>query len=212
MATLTSKLSLRKPTPNSERDWGYRLNESMDILDDALLTTSVSGVGEVYVYDEGDGSVTISGITEQYLHMRDEKTQGTDGGNFNSGSWIDRDLNTEATNTIEGASLNTGTGVFTLPSGTYRISAAAPAYSVANHKAALFNTSDSTFDILGTSEYSASATASTDSVVKGQFAISSSKNFKIQHRCTSSQAGNGFGVAASLGTEVYTEVEIWKVL
>jgi len=61
LADLTPKLDLKKPNPNVESDWGFRLNETIDILDDAMLTTNVSGVGSITVTDDGDGNVTISG-------------------------------------------------------------------------------------------------------------------------------------------------------
>ena len=64
MADLTPKLSLKKPDPNVESDWGFRLNETIDTLDDAMLTTNVSGVGSITVTDDGSGNVTISGTDE----------------------------------------------------------------------------------------------------------------------------------------------------
>ena len=64
MATLTPKLGLQKPVPNVELDWAFRLNETIDILDDAMLTANVSGVGSITVTDDGSGNVTISGTAE----------------------------------------------------------------------------------------------------------------------------------------------------
>jgi len=61
LATLTPKLGLRKPVVNEETDWGSRLNESMDILDDAVLVATTSGKGTVVVTDDGAGNLTISG-------------------------------------------------------------------------------------------------------------------------------------------------------
>lgn len=61
MATTTPKIGLKKPVPNVETNWAFRLNESLDILDDSMLTTNVSGLGTVTVFDNGLGNVTISG-------------------------------------------------------------------------------------------------------------------------------------------------------
>lgn len=61
MATLTPKLSLKKPVPNVEEDYGFRQNETIDILDDAMLTANVIGAGTVTMTDDGSGNVTISG-------------------------------------------------------------------------------------------------------------------------------------------------------
>ncbi len=61
MATQTPKINLQKPIPNVETDWAFRLNETIDTLDDAMLTANVSGVGSITVTDDGSGNVTISG-------------------------------------------------------------------------------------------------------------------------------------------------------
>jgi hypothetical protein len=61
MATLTPKIGLKKPIVDSETDWGSRLNESLDILDDAVLAANTTGKGTVTVTDDGSGNVTISG-------------------------------------------------------------------------------------------------------------------------------------------------------
>ncbi len=61
MATLTPKISLQKPVPNVETDWAFRLNETIDILDDTILTANVTGKGTVAVTDDGSGNITISG-------------------------------------------------------------------------------------------------------------------------------------------------------
>ncbi len=61
MTVLTPKLQLKKPVPNVETDWAFRLNESLDTLDDSMLAANVSGLGTVTVFDNGLGNVTISG-------------------------------------------------------------------------------------------------------------------------------------------------------
>ena len=61
MVTLTPKLGLKKPTVNVETDWGSRLNETIDSLDDAVLTANTTGKGTVTVTDDGAGNLTISG-------------------------------------------------------------------------------------------------------------------------------------------------------
>ena len=61
MATLTPKIGLKKPTVNVETDWGFRLNETIDILDDAVLAANTAGKGTVTVTDDGAGNLTISG-------------------------------------------------------------------------------------------------------------------------------------------------------
>jgi hypothetical protein len=143
----------------------------------------------------------------KYLHIRDEKTQGTHGGDAVSGkTFAARTLNTVVTNEITGASLASDT--ITLPAGTYRIEASAPAYGVDDHKIILYNVSDSALQLAGSSEHSGTG-AQTRSFVRGKFTISSSKNFQIHH-ATETARGSGLGRQFSSGVEVYTTVEIWK--
>jgi len=153
----------------------------------------------------------IGGIFEsQLLHVRDEKTSGTNGGTPST-SFTKRDLNTVVTNEISGASVSSS--VITLPTGTYYIHASSPARSVNEFKTKLRNTTDSTDTIIGTSGYCATATSTNAlSFVIGRFTIASSKNFELQFRVENNAIGaSGLGVAGAMATEVYTDVQIWKV-
>jgi hypothetical protein len=155
---------------------------------------------------------TVSGTTfgSALLHVRDEKASGTHGGTTTT-SYTARDLNTVVTNEISGASL--ASNQITLPSGTYFIYASAPSYASNRHTAKLRNTTDSTDTILGTSEYSDSATSvQTRSFVIGRFTISAQKVFEIQHRVQTANATLGLGVAKDMSeTNIYTNLQIWKV-
>lgn len=80
MATTTPKISLKKPTVNVETDWGSRLNETIDILDDAVLAANATGAGTVTVTDDGSGNLTVSGSASA------EALIGSDGITIVSGS------------------------------------------------------------------------------------------------------------------------------
>jgi len=161
-----------------------------------------------------DGAVTPSKQTalanpfaSQLLHVRDEKANNTDGGTFTSGAWRTRDLNTIKTNEITGASLSSNQ--ITLPSGTYYIDAFAPVYNAARHQTALYNITDSAFQIIGTSEYIIGSV--NKSFVKGRFTISAQKTFELQHQCTTTESGDGLGVKTNFSQVcVYSEVQIWR--
>lgn len=169
--------------------------------------------GESLNYDQANGWQVVAGPTAWgTIVLRDEKSSGTDGGTATSGSWQTRTLNTEAVDS--GGNCSLSSNAFTLDAGTYEIIATAPAISVAQHQSRLQNTSDGTTTIVGTSELSQVAGGAGDctrSVIRGRFTITASKTFEIQHRVTSTLATYGYGRAASLGTEVYTEVMIRKV-
>jgi hypothetical protein len=148
-------------------------------------------------------------FSTKLFHVRDEKSSSTHAGSGTSGSFIKRTLNTTLTNEISGASISSS--VITLPAGTYFIHAYTPAQYVNKHRAKLRNTSDSTDTILGTSERS-STNDTTSSFVRGRFTIASSKNFELQHRIETSRDVDDLGSASGFSiTEVYADVQIWKV-
>jgi len=155
-----------------------------------------------------DGAVAA---TQQFMHVRDEKASGTNGGTFTSGSYMTRTLNTVKTNTISGASL--ASNQITLPAGTYDIEVSAPAYYVNSHKAKLYNVTDGADLIIGESATCGSGSAvSFAARVMGRITLSATKTIDVRHRSSSSKANDGFGVATTFGdVEVYTEVRIWKV-
>jgi hypothetical protein len=142
----------------------------------------------------------------------DEKTSGTGGGTFTSGSYITRDLNTVRQNSIISASLSANQ--ISLPAGTYYINASAPAYNVAQHKIRWRSTTN-TVTIVGTSEYARSTSTSdqTRSCVTGIFTITTTTLFVIEHRTSTSYANSyALGAAVTFGdVEVYTIVEITRL-
>ena len=180
----------------------------------SLAKLTATGTKDATTFLRGDNTfASAQGIFEsQLLHVRDEKSNNTYGGTFTSGAWQKRDLNTVKTNEITGASLSSS--VITLPAGTYYIEASAPAIEVNAHKAKLYNTSDSSDVIIGTSQHNRSDNnyASSRSIVAGRFTISAQKNFELQHRCVATRGADGLGFASNFSVvEVYSDVKIWKV-
>jgi len=149
--------------------------------------------------------------TTDYILIQDQQTSGTNGGPNVAGIYVTRVLNTIVNDSGGHASLASNT--ITLTAGTYRFKASAPAWYVLDHKIKLRNTSDA-IDYIGTSEY-ASITGGDGSISRsfavGEFTISTSKSFVVQHWCTNLYT-NGFGNATSSGdVEVYAQIELWKV-
>lgn len=151
-----------------------------------------------------------------YLCVVDEKSTGTDGGTFTSGAWRTRDLNTTRANTITGASI--GSNQITLPAGTFRIQATAPAAqgpATDFAKARLYNITDAATVIVGTTSVigvaGSTGQSQERSLIVGRFTIASQKVFEIQHQISSSASTNGFGHASGFSeVEVYTVVEIYQ--
>lgn len=143
-------------------------------------------------------------------YIRDEKASATDGGTFTSGAWQTRTLNTEVLD--PDGIVTIAANQFTLAAGTYRIVARAPAYKVAKHQVKIANISDVTDTAIGTTAQTAAADAiMTDSWVRTRFTLAGAKTFELQHRCSATEATDGFGLNCGFGVvEVYAEVWIEK--
>lgn len=143
--------------------------------------------------------------------LRDEKTAGSHGGTFTAGAWRTRTLNTESSDT--GGLCTLASDEFTLAAGTYYILAHAPGYRVDQHQARLYNVTDATQVIAGTSGVSGSSADNTHSysIVEGIFTTAGGKAFRIEHRGTTTGTNTGFGIAYGSITEVYTTVYLFKV-
>lgn len=159
------------------------------------------------LFIDGRQWINIPALDHTYILIRDEKAQNTAGGTFTSGAWQTRTLNTEASDAGGYASLSSNQ--ITLAAGTYRVTIRCPAYLCDQHQARLYNISDSAVTLIGTSEYSpAGGAVPTASIIMGRFTITASKIFEVQHRCTTTRATDGYGIAANFTTEVYTIAEI----
>ncbi|MFW5799509.1 MAG: hypothetical protein ACOCZ5_00800 [bacterium] len=152
------------------------------------------------------------------LHVEDQKPAGTNGGDFISGAWRTRDLNTVVINNIVGASLNNNQ--ITLPAGEYWVEGSAPAHFCDEHKIILISVSPDTDTVLIGSQgliYGDTslniATLSVERVfISGGLTLVEEKGFQLQHRCMRTRDNNGFGRAADMGYhELYSNLKIWKV-
>ena len=171
-------------------------------------TITLGGSGDTVSLGSGATQSGFGGIFEsQLLHVRDEKSQNTSGGTAASNGTQTRTLNTVKTNEITGASLSSNQ--ITLPSGTYYIQALAPAYDTSRSQAFLYNVTDTANEIIGSTSTNTVASTSFCHVI-GRFTISAQKVFSIV-QFTFDAHVNGLGEPANNSTEVYTDVQIWKV-
>ena len=188
-----------------------------DLEEMPIDTVNTGGTGYTSAHLEvGDLTVTgtLTGGNSGSIDIaiiKDVKSNGTNGGSFNSGSWRERDLQTL---TQTGSFVSSLSGnEFTLISGTYLIDARCPGYDVNDHKARLYNVSDSSTELVGINARADDHGDSvTDSCIKDIFTIASSKTFRIEHRCDKSNSGDGFGLSNGYGVdEIYTTVSLTKI-
>lgn len=154
-------------------------------------------------------SLHAAAVGTPYICLQEQYSSGTGGGALTSGAWRTRPLNTIVTDTSNICTL--ASNQFTLPAGTYAISAKAPGANVNNHHTRLQNITDGTTTLNGTSAYSASA--QTDSWVIGRFTITSPKTFELQHQCQTTNGTNGMGSGSGFTStgEVYASVDLLKL-
>lgn len=169
-----------------------------------------------------DKDITVAGIDDvalkqdviKVLHVRDEKAAGTNGGASSVGSNT-RTLNAVVTNTISGASL--ASNQITLPAGTYEVNFSAPCLGpVANHRAVLYNVTDTSQLFLGVAAYSnLNPSYGYDTTVSygvGIITITATKVLELRHYISVAVGTFGLGGTANDGyTDVYASVLIKKI-
>lgn len=140
------------------------------------------------------------------LIIADQKAQNTDGGTFTLGAWRTRTLNTVIVNTITGASL--ASNQITLPAGIYRVTGEAPGYSIGSHQAIIKDVTNTVVLVVGSTEKTAGTNTMTSSKIFGRFTLTAQAVVELQHRSTTTQTTNGFGLAANFTTEVYSQLRL----
>lgn len=172
--------------------------------------------GEIELYvDSGSFNIVNNQLVftrlNKILHVREEQPSGTNGGTFTAGSYVTRVLNTVKTNTIDGASL--ATNIITLPAGIYKVNVKAPACSVSNHKAKLYNETTMSDLIIGYSMNASSTYGGYNlAEISGIITLTEITNLTVKHQCSVTKGTNGLGVPSTFGdVEVYTDVMIEKI-
>lgn len=178
-------LKVQFPDPGGYKTWQDWANELIQVLSRMITPTP----------------------SDQYpiIFLREDQPMGTDGGTFTTGAWQKRTLNNEY-DPVGICLLNNSE--FIVPKGRYFVRASAPAYSVTKHQARLWNVTDGVVALRGTSEVIPNSTQSR-SWVCGVIEPKQSTKYRLEHSCSVTQAGNGFGVATGALVETYSEVELW---
>ena len=171
----------------------------------------------VTITDNGAGTITVaSSVTPPLVNiLTDQKASGTAGGTFTKSIWMTRTLNTITGN----GTVTLLTNQFTMNAGTYIIDARTPAYRVDKHQCRLFNVTDNVavdygLNATSTSELALLGTAATTAVshLNTYLVLAAQKVMRIEHRCQTTEATDGFGQAGSFGNnEVYCTVMITKI-
>lgn len=179
----------------------------------AIITGEVVSVNIKVPISGWDSNVTFLAAvpTQLTAYIKDVKSNGTSGGTFTSGAWQTRTLNTVSGDT---SIVSLSSNQFTLGAGKYEIEATAMAFDVDFHKAQLYNITDTATEAMGmnSNARSAGGAGSTTSDVVTTVTITTDTIFELRHRCSTTQATDGFGQAMSFtADEVYAQVKITKI-
>ena len=184
-------------------DYDRLMNNTVHILRSATTFTGAKTFTSTISANDG--------ITVPVMHVQEQMAVGTSPGGLTANTWTKRTLNTELTNTITGSSLSSGQ--ITLPTGTYKINAAAPGYNINRHSIRIYNTSDSVIELSGVGDYMAN-TGGIINIV-GIITVVGNKIFELQHACQTTNSTNGMGLSMnayfSVPYETYTDVFIEKL-
>lgn len=185
--TQTTKFGYRKHA-QYDMDWHTAMNQNWDDLDNDLEAISVG----------------------QVLQVRHTATAGTGGGDLNT-TWTRRPLASVA-NGISGASV--AGNEITLPAGTYEITGYAMAFECDNHRARLYNITDTATALLGSSARAkASYLDMSPSLIQGRITLAAQKVFRLEHIASVAKTVSGMGKEANLDSqqEIYADLLIRKL-
>jgi len=160
--------------------------------------------------DASSGQVYVGTVPRhQVMYVKDVKPSGTNGGNFASGAWKERDL-TELSGDIFGSLSG---GIVTVPAGTYEVEASAPASDVDSHKIKLYDLTAAADLIIGNNAQNPSGhSGQTHSSLFGTITLTVTTELRLRHRCTTTQLSNGFGIQTGYGVdEIYAQMKITKI-
>lgn len=177
-------------------------------IEGAAPIPALAGQGGKLLRVKSDASGLEYVAQDEELIVVDQKAQGTAAGGFTAGDWRQRVLNTSLRNTITGASL--AANRVTLPAGTYRARASAPAFAAQQHVTRLYDITGDAELLRGTSAYSVGS--QTDSQIDGVFTLTEASLVELQHRCAATAGSNGLGVATNLdGVETYARAAFTRL-
>ncbi|MER9706028.1 hypothetical protein NKJ10_17530 [Mesorhizobium sp. M0204] len=173
----------------------------------ALARAGVEAVQRTWRATDLKDAAIASGGGAADAVLEDRKLSGVAGGNFISGAFRPRTLNTKS---YDPAGIITLAGDEFTPSVNCRVRWRAPACAVAAHVSRLFNVTDGVTVASGSgAEADSGPNAQTDSV--GWGTAVAGKAYRLEHWATNTRNTFGFGVSVGSGeSELYTSVEIWR--
>lgn len=187
--------------------------ETGDYLTVGTTGTTVSTSDALFLNltAQADKATPIIAPLTRTCYIKDVKSSGTNGGTFTAGAWQTRDFNDLSGDT---SFITLDSNQITIYPGKYLIRGSAPAHQTSRHKAKLRNITDSTDDIIGSTEYiNPTYSIQTPSFICGMLELTEKKVFELQHKTETTSTTFGFGVASGFTVdEIYAQLAITKLL
>ena len=129
------------------------------------------------------------------LHMQHTVSPGIDSGTVTAGMWNIGPLNTLKSNTITGASLDTGLNEFTLPAGKYKLTGFRGCFYTNAYATRLYNVTDGTTALIGMNGYADQGDGYNSEYIpiQGVIDIDSPKTFRFELYAQTTRANDGWG-------------------
>jgi hypothetical protein len=181
----------------SQRDNGHEIM-SHDATMNETYRISVSD----FISGLGEGSV------QAYILLEDRKAKGVAGGAGSAG-WNIRTLNSKTEDTADICTL--ASNQFTLPAGTYRISAEAAAYRVGRSLLGLWDDTLEEYIMIGGCAWTYSSEAHfAFARLRGLFSLEEVSGLELHQYITASYSASDLGFAGNEAEEIYAQVEIFR--
>lgn len=179
---------------------------------DALTITSTGYIGIGTTSPAGKLDVN-GGIQGHYAVYRDTKAAATSGGTLTAGIWTARALTeTTAENGDSITRPHTSSSTITLLAGTYSIRSNASTHRTARNQTRLRNITTGAVIMSGNGHYANPTDGSSNTLLNGVFTTTGTFNVQLEHRCDTTAATHGQGLAVNLGEkEVHAVVEITRI-
>ena len=167
-------------------------------------------------------SINLIDFIDAYAYLKKPKLimsiqlpQNTVGGAGTAGSKQNRILNTEVLNEITGASIDTVTGIFTLPAGTYEFTGWAYFHRTGASRIWVKNITAGTWPIIsGSARYNGAAGIENTGIVyigTQQLTIASISTFQMDYQIAGSTDTNDLGYPTNYDVEIYAWLEVMRV-
>ena len=164
--------------------------------------------------NNGDGvSLKRVGVGTAVAILREKQAHATDAGTFTNGADRVRVLNTEEHDGESFCTLDTSTGEFELPAGTYLMFFQAGGFDIGVHRTKIV-TDGGTDKLFGNNVYSHTSYPNVQmSHGFGVVTNASSEGYFLKHRCSTSKSSTGLGRDANFASEeeFYAQVVIWRM-